>query len=80
MNIVSNLIGAEKMNAAHLVAFHIEANTPLYRLANSVRWFETSAKHASSKFEKNILLAKAVRMRGVTSAVYAHRDVRGEYV
>lgn len=68
------------MNAtAAAIAFHVEAKTPLRNLGNSVRWFEAMAKQASNKFEKAGFLGKALAMRTVISAVYAERDIKGEY-
>jgi hypothetical protein len=64
--------------AAELIAYHIEAKTPLRRLANSVRWFEAMAKTANTS-DRIALRAKAQRMRVVISNVYAHRDIAGEY-
>lgn len=67
------------MNAAALIAFHIEAKTPLKCLANSVRWFEEAAKHPSNKAERGRFALKAKMMRVVISQIYAHRDITGEY-
>lgn len=56
------------MNAKALADFHITAKTPLFRLANCVRWFET-----------NKMPAKAKAMRRVVTLVFVSRELSGGY-
>jgi hypothetical protein len=68
------------MHFETLVKFHFDANTPLMRLANSVRWFEEMARRADSKPEKSAYNGKAKTMRRVISVIFAARDYRGQYI
>lgn len=68
------------MHFETLVKFHFDANTPLMRLANSVRWFEEMARRADSKTEKSAFKDKAKVMRRVISVLFAARDYHGQYI
>ena len=56
------------MNADEATTFHISAKTPLFRLANSVKWFEAHG-----------MRAKAKAMRKVLTNVFVARATSGEY-
>lgn len=66
------------MKAPELIAFHWKANTPLKRLAHSVRWFEEGADRAVGD-DRVELRRKAKTMRSVISALFVQRDRDGQY-